>query len=134
MRGSTVRAAGLAMMLAMVPLRGHAAEDSMKGKAVFLAHCAQCHGEKADGQGPLAPRFNPPPANIAASKRSDDYMLQIVTLGGAAIGRSSVMPEWGLELSGEEILDVVTYLRQVVNGNKPRAARATGQPEQGGRS
>ena len=117
--------------LTMMPLHGHAAEDAVKGKAVFRSHCVQCHGEKADGHGPLAPRFDPPPANISASKKSDDYMMQIITLGGAALGRSSVMPEWGLELSGDEILDVVTYLRQVVNDNKARAA-ATAAP--GGKS
>jgi mono/diheme cytochrome c family protein len=49
-----------------------------------------------------------------------------VTLGGAPLGRSSVMPEWGLELSGDEILDVVTYLRQVVDDHKRTLASAGG--------
>jgi cytochrome c oxidase cbb3-type subunit 3 len=104
-----------AAALAAVAMRAPAVEDAVKGRTVFRAHCMQCHGEKADGHGPLAARFNPPPADISVSKRSDDYMLQIVTLGGAALGRSAAMPQWGLELSGDEILDVVTYLRQVVN-------------------
>lgn len=102
----------------------HGADDAVKGRQVFRSHCMQCHGEKADGHGPLAARFTPPPADISVSRRSDDYMMQIVTLGGAALGRSSVMPEWGLELSSEEIADVVIYLRQVVD--QKAAARAGG--------
>ena len=103
-----------------------AADDTRKGEAVFRNHCVQCHGEKADGRGPLAARFNPPPADIGASKRSDDYMLQIVTLGGASLGRSAVMPEWGLELSGDEILAVVTYLREVVDQRKRTLSASRG--------
>jgi Cytochrome c, mono- and diheme variants len=101
-----------------------AAEDAAKGRVLFRAHCVQCHGENADGRGPLAARYTPPPADITVSKRSDDYMLQIVTLGGPSMGRSAAMPEWGLELSGDEILDVVTYLRQVVNERKRTVATA----------
>lgn len=116
----------LAACLAFAAAGACAAENVERGRAVFRANCAQCHGEKADGHGPLAPRFNPPPADIGASTHTDDYMLQIVTLGGAALGRSEVMPEWGLELSGGEILDVVTWLRQVVNERKSRLASSTG--------
>jgi mono/diheme cytochrome c family protein len=133
MGACAVRGAMLAMLVA-ASLHAQGAEDAVHGRAVFRAHCMQCHGEKADGNGPLASRYNPRPANIAASVRSDDYMLQIVTLGGAALGRSSVMPEWGLELSGQEILDVVTYLRQVVNENRARAASANARHAPGGKS
>lgn len=125
------RRGGTLLVIAALAQHASAAEDVAKGRAVFRAHCMQCHGEKADGHGPLAARFNPPPADIAASQRSDDYMLQIVTLGGEALGRSPVMPQWGLELSGQQILDVVTYLRQVVNETRQRAATA---PPRGGAS
>lgn len=100
------------------------AENVARGRDVFRAHCMQCHGEKADGRGPLASRYKPPPADITATTRTDDYLLQIVTLGGEAMGRSAVMPEWGLELSGSEILDVVAYLRQRVNETRRRTAAA----------
>ena len=112
-------------LLAAVALAAAAtasAEDASRGRDVFRAHCMQCHGEKADGKGPLAPRYKPPPSDITATTRTDDYLLQIVTLGGQALGRSSVMPEWGLELSGSEILDVVAYLRQRVDETRHRTA------------
>lgn len=120
-----LRAVAFAVALATAPA-APAAEDVARGQAIFRSHCVQCHGEKADGHGPLAPRYKPPPADISSSKRSDDYMLQIVTLGGEALGRSAAMPEWGLELSGDEILDLVTYLRSVVNDKKTRTARVGG--------
>ena len=130
-----IRAAGAALcLLVLAAGPANAAEVAVKGKAVFRAHCMQCHGEKADGNGPLARRFNPPPANIAATSRSDDYLLQIVTLGGEALGRSAAMPEWGLELSGSEILDVVSYLRQVADDNKAQRARAAASAGTGGKS
>lgn len=120
MKTAVARAAVAAALLAAQA--APAAEDAVQGRAVFLAHCAQCHGEKADGHGPLAGRFMPPPADISSSRRRDDYLLQIVTLGGKALGRSSAMPEWGLELSGADILDVVTYLREVIERKKALAA------------
>lgn len=104
-----------AMLLAgagAAPVAGHAGRD---GATVFRQHCAQCHGDKGEGDGILANRYTPRPSNLAASTRGDEYRLQIITLGGAALGRSEVMPEWGLELSGQDILAVVEYLRVISN-------------------
>jgi mono/diheme cytochrome c family protein len=125
MAGARVVRAAMLAMLGLGVGAAKAAENAEHGRELFRAHCMQCHGEKADGRGPLAHRFNPPPANIAATNKSDDYILQIVTLGGEALGRSGMMPEWGLELSGPEILDVVTYLRTVIDADRARRASAT---------
>jgi mono/diheme cytochrome c family protein len=105
----------------------HARDDADRvrtGEGVYRRHCAQCHGPDADGQGVHAKRFNPPPSNLSTSKRTDDYRMQIITVGGLNMGRSAVMPEWGLELSGQEILDVVVYLRKVTDETGARAAKA----------
>ena len=83
------------------------------GERVYANHCAQCHGPEADGRGIHAERLNPRPSNLALSDRSDDYRVRIVTLGGLKMGRSQMMPEWGLELSAAEIRAVVAYLRKV---------------------
>lgn len=130
------RALGAAVwLLALAAGSAGAAEAPPRGKALFRSHCVQCHGEKAEGNGPLAARFTPPPANIAATRRSDDYLLQIVTLGGEALGRSSAMPEWGLELSSGEILDLVSYLRQLADESKEQQrARASADATIGGKS
>ncbi len=35
-----------------------------KGKELFIANCAQCHGVFGAGNGPLAPNLNPPPTDF----------------------------------------------------------------------
>lgn len=97
------------------------AERAVQGKGVYQRHCVQCHGPEHDGRGIHAPRLKPPPSNLATSSRTDDYRLQIITVGGRSMGRSAMMPEWGLELSAQEILAVVVYLREV---SEQTAARA----------
>lgn len=36
-----------------------------KGKAAFAIHCASCHGEKGEGNGPAAAALNPKPRNFS---------------------------------------------------------------------
>ena len=134
MRAAPLGAALVVATTMLMPAEGRAAEDVVKGKVVFRGHCMQCHGEKADGRGPLASRYDPPPADIANSTRTEEYMLQIVTLGGQAMGRSAVMPEWGLELSGEEILDVVAYLREVRRDTAAERSKAAAHAPPEGKS
>ena len=101
-------------------------QRAVQGEGVYRRHCAQCHGPEADGGGILAKRFTPPPSNLATSQRTDDYRMQIITVGGLNMGRSPVMPEWGLELSAQEILAVVVYLRKVSDDAAVRARAGTG--------
>jgi len=85
-----------------------------RGEAVFKANCILCHGVKGDGKGRASVLFNPPPANLTRSDKNDQYKTMIITYGGAAMGRSPVMPVWGEQLSSQEIEDVVNYLRTLV--------------------
>ena len=85
-----------------------------RGEAVFKANCLLCHGVKGDGKGRASVLFNPPPANLTLSDKNDDYKKMIITYGGAAMGRSEVMPIWGEQLSSQEIEDVVKYLRTLL--------------------
>ena len=103
----------LALAATGVARADDSADVARRGEASFRAHCVQCHGENADGRGPLAGRFRPPPANLRKSMKTDDYKSQIITRGGKAMGRSEVMPAWGLELTPAEIRGLVTYLRKI---------------------
>lgn len=85
-----------------------------RGEAVFKANCILCHGVKGDGKGRASVLFNPPPANLTKSDKNDEYKKMIITYGGAAMGRSPVMPIWGEQLSSQEIDDVVNYLRTLL--------------------
>jgi len=85
-----------------------------RGEAVFKTNCILCHGINADGKGRASVLYDPPPANLTISEKNDEYKTLIITLGGAAMGRSAVMPVWGEQLTTQEISDVVAYLRTVV--------------------
>ena len=85
-----------------------------RGEAVFKTNCILCHGVNADGKGRASVLYDPPPADLTRSDKNDEYKKMIITLGGAAMGRSEVMPIWGEQLSEQEIDDVVAYLRTVL--------------------
>jgi len=91
-----------------------ATDGKRRGEVVFKTNCILCHGLKADGKGRAAKLYNPPPANLTKSDKNDDYKRMIITLGGAAMGRSEFMPTWSEQLSEQEIEDVVAYLRTVL--------------------
>ena len=64
-------------------------EPSVKnGAATFQRYCVLCHGERGDGNGPAAKVYNPRPADLTASTRSDEYKTTIIRDGGDA--RASV--------------------------------------------
>lgn len=85
-----------------------------RGEVVFKTNCILCHGVNGDGKGRAAKLYNPPPANLTISDKNDDYKRSIITMGGAAMGRSDVMPVWGEQLNSDEINDVVAYLRTIL--------------------
>ena len=89
-------------------------DSVQRGEVVFKTNCVLCHGVKGDGKGRAAVLFDPPPADLTRSDKNEDYKRMIVTLGGAALGRSSMMPQWGLELDEKEIDDVVNYLGSIL--------------------
>jgi mono/diheme cytochrome c family protein len=44
---------------------------------------------------------------------SDEYLQNIVTLGGGAMSKSAMMPPYGQTLTQDEILDVIAYTRAI---------------------
>jgi mono/diheme cytochrome c family protein len=76
------------------------------GKAVYDRHCAACHGEKGDGNGPAAVWLYPKPRNFglglykiqstpAGSLPTDEDLLRSVTrgLGGSSMPSFDYLPE-----------------------------------------
>jgi mono/diheme cytochrome c family protein len=94
----------------------------VRGYIVFKTHCVMCHGIHADGNGRAAKNYNPRPANLRLSDKSDKYKEMIISKGGASMGRSAFMPPWGQELTDEQIHDVVYYL-SVINVSSKTAAQ-----------
>lgn len=88
-----------------------------QGKRVFYQHCVWCHAD-ATPAGPsnrsnLTP--NPPLLNDGATlnAESDEFMRNIITLGGSAMGKSAMMPPYGRMLTPEEIASVIAFTRAI---------------------
>jgi len=97
----------------LVPLSYQQAQ----GKRIFYQYCVWCHAD-ATPAGP-SNRSNltpvPPLLNDGATlnAESDEYVQNIVTLGGSAMGKSAMMPPYGRTLSADEIRSVIAFTRAI---------------------
>jgi mono/diheme cytochrome c family protein len=88
-----------------------------QGKRIFYQDCVWCHAD-ATPAGP-SNRSNltpvPPLLNDGATlnAESDEFMQNIITLGGSAMGKSAMMPPYGKTLSEEEIRSVIAFTRAI---------------------
>jgi mono/diheme cytochrome c family protein len=65
-------------------------------KRLFGERCARCHGALGRGDGPDAIKVGPRPRNFSDPTWqlavSDRHLEDVIVRGGAAVGKSSVMP------------------------------------------
>lgn len=84
-----------------------ASDDSIwRGRRLFSANCATCHGLKGDGAGPVGPQMAVP--NIlseAYSSKPEGSIYGVLMNGGAN------MPRYGWKFSDEERWHLVNYVR-----------------------
>lgn len=90
-----------------VPLSPSAPPDVKKGKALYSAQCAACHGGAGAADGPAGRALDPPPIAFTdrqrASQRSIFALYQVITQGIEGTGMTSFahLPEqdrWALAL------------------------------------
>ncbi|MGI9559246.1 MAG: c-type cytochrome [Thermodesulfobacteriota bacterium] len=97
--------------------------NSKKGAASFATLCASCHGAAGKGDGIAAAALNPKPRDLSnaayLSTLTDEYLLKVITQGGAAVGKSNIMPPWGGVLGDEGAWNVIEYLRKKICKCKP---------------
>lgn len=99
-----------------------------QGKRIFYQHCVWCHAD-ATPAGP-SNRSNlvpvPPLLNDGATMNpeSDEYIQNIISLGGSAMGKSAMMPPYGRMLSAEEIRSVIAFARAIAQPQYQLPARA----------
>ncbi len=87
-----------------------------EGKKIYDDNCAPCHGENADGKGPLARsiRYPAAPTNFkepgTLAQLPLSYVYWRVRDGGIFDPQfKSAMPGWGDELEEDEIWKVIMY-------------------------
>jgi mono/diheme cytochrome c family protein len=88
-----------------------------QGRRIFYQHCVWCHADATpagpsnrSNLTPVAPLLND---GATLNAESEEYMQNIITLGGSAMGKSAMMPPYGGMLSAEEIRSVIAFTRAV---------------------
>jgi len=91
--------------------------EQAQGKRVFYADCVWCHADSTPAGPSNRSNVTPTPSLMNDGAKlnglSNEYMRNIIALGGEAMGKSSMMPPWGRTLTQEEIQAVIAYARGI---------------------
>ncbi len=94
---------------------GPSQADRDEAKDIFVARCALCHGVSGAANGLNSEGLKPQPRNFQdpewQASVTDAYIEKIIVEGGAAVGKSAVMPP-NPDLAGKP--EVVAALRAYV--------------------
>jgi mono/diheme cytochrome c family protein len=86
-------------------------ESVAAGQALFIAHCASCHGPAGKGDGPVGLTLNPRPADLTQHAipgvHTDAQLYEWITNGFPG----SAMPAWKSTLSDTDRWNLVNFLR-----------------------
>mgnify|MGYP001619996367 FL=1 len=93
-------------------------ESIDRGRDRYEIYCQVCHGPEGRSDGPVVPKFFPPPDLTAAQARNytDGYLYTVIRHG------RGLMPLYGDRVRGEDRWHVVNYLR-VLQGTGGGGAR-----------
>lgn len=90
-----------------------------KAEEIFTSRCVTCHGADGRGDGTGSAQLNPKPRNFhdAAWQKSvtDDHLMKIIKLGGAAVGKSAAMPS-NPDITSSQVLTALKDKVRSFNG------------------
>ena len=76
--------------------KGTGSAAQANAKAIFAQRCTLCHGLDGKGTGPAAANLNPKPRDYSDAKWqagvTDELLAKTIVEGGAAVGKSMMMP------------------------------------------
>jgi mono/diheme cytochrome c family protein len=91
--------------------------EQAQGKQVFYDKCVWCHADATPAGPSNRSNLMPQPPlftdGSVMNPLSNEFIKNIVTLGGSALGKSPMMPPWGNTLNDQEIRAVTAYARVV---------------------
>ncbi len=102
-----------------------------QGQRIFYNDCVWCHADSTPAGPSNRSNVTPSPAlandGAALNSLSDDYLNNIITLGGGAMSKSAMMPPWGRTLKQEDIHSVIAFMRAIAQPSYHTPARPTSQ-------
>ncbi|HEV8076033.1 MAG TPA: cytochrome c [Candidatus Acidoferrum sp.] len=88
-----------------------------QGKRIFYQYCVWCHADATPAGPSNRSNVTPVPPLMNDGEKlngeSDEFMQNIITLGGSAQGRSPMMPPYGKTLSAGDIKAVISFARAI---------------------
>ncbi len=109
----------LVASVALFAVPAAAAGNAENGATLSQHHCAKCHGKTGNGNGPALDLLNitPKPKDWTDKSQmsglSDQDITNIITNGGASVGKSKKMPAYKGKLSDSDIADLTAYVRSL---------------------
>jgi mono/diheme cytochrome c family protein len=108
-----------ALLLVLAGMDPTWAQNQSEGKKLYLTYCASCHGDNGKGDGPAAQSLPVKPANHTAgsvmNQFTDKFLMEIISKGGSAVGKSPMMPAWGGQFKENQLRDIVAYVRSIAD-------------------
>jgi len=106
---------GLWILAVMATGSASWAQNQADGRNLYMTYCSSCHGERGKGDGMAAASLPAKPADhtngAVMNQLSDQFLLDIISKGGAAVGKSSFMPSWGAAFNERQLRDIIAYIR-----------------------
>ncbi len=103
-------------LILLLPVRIFSPENKgVTGWRLYLTYCSPCHGQsgKGDGSGgellPVKPTDHTD--GKVMNKHSDKYLIDIISKGGATMGKSPFMPAWGGEFKEKQLREIIAFIR-----------------------
>jgi mono/diheme cytochrome c family protein len=93
------------------------AQNQAEGRKLYSTYCTTCHGDKGKGDGmaagslPVKPKDHTDGATM--NQLTDQFLIDVISRGGGAVGKSTFMPAWGGSLNEKQVRDVVAYIRSL---------------------
>ena len=89
--------------------------DLRRGRDVFAANCASCHGDNGRGDGPAAAALARAPTDFHVQQPSGDYARRVLSEGVPG----SAMPPWTHQLTAPQRQQLVDYVRSLFRASRP---------------
>jgi mono/diheme cytochrome c family protein len=102
-----------------------------QGKRLFYDRCVWCHADSTPAGPSNRNNLTPAPSLMNDGAKlnglSDEYLQNLIALGGSALGKSAMMPPAGRDLTQDEIRAIIAFTRAIAQ--PPYAAPARPGPQ-----